>query len=338
VSSVDVIVPCYRYGRFLCECVESVLTQSLRDVRVLIIDDASPDNTSDVASDLAARDSRVTFVRHAVNRGHIATYNEGIDWASADYMLLLSADDYLLPGALSRAVALMEAHPEVGLTFGRAIEVDDSTEQRVTKACPNAAAHPSWHILSGPEFVELSASRNIVSTPTAIVRTILQKQLGGYRSELPHSGDMEMWLRFAAHSSVARSERYQAVSRRHGQNMSLAYTAETWLPDLQQRKAALDCFFQSGNCMMKTKDRLRHKSFRSLGRHAIGFASMAFNEGQLGSSERLSEFALEMCPELRASWPWIKLACKKKLGIHAWRVLKPVVAGIRHSSAPSSEG
>ena len=77
MSRVDVIVPCYNYGRFLRECVESVLGQPV-DVRVLIIDDASTDDTPEVAAALAAEDARVEFRRHAVNRGHIATYNEGL--------------------------------------------------------------------------------------------------------------------------------------------------------------------------------------------------------------------------------------------------------------------
>jgi len=85
ISSVDVIVPCYRYGRFLCECVESVLSQQIQSLRVLIIDDASPDNTAEAATALASEDSRVEFVRHKTNAGHIATYNEGIEWAGGDY-------------------------------------------------------------------------------------------------------------------------------------------------------------------------------------------------------------------------------------------------------------
>src|SRR5215471_13341349 len=59
----------------------------------------------------------------------IATYNEGIDWVSADYMLLLSADDYLLPGALDRAAAVLDAHLEVGFVFGRAVELDTEVKQ-----------------------------------------------------------------------------------------------------------------------------------------------------------------------------------------------------------------
>ena len=61
MSRVDVIVPCYRYAHFLRECVESILSQPLTDVRVLIIDDASPDHTPEVAAELATRDKRVEY-------------------------------------------------------------------------------------------------------------------------------------------------------------------------------------------------------------------------------------------------------------------------------------
>src|ERR1700674_981559 len=179
MATIDVIVPCYRYGHFLRQCVRSVLEQSGPSVRVLIIDDASPDNTIEVAIDLAREDARVTVIQHARNNGHIATYNEGIERASADYMLILSADDYLLPGALDCSAKLMDAHPEVGFTFGRAIALEGCG---ATRRIPDVAG-TAGRILTGLQFIELSASHNIVPTPTAVVRTTLQKRLGGYRSE-----------------------------------------------------------------------------------------------------------------------------------------------------------
>ncbi len=116
MSSVDVVVPCYNYARFLPRCVKSLLDQEGVDVRVLVVDDASSDNTPEVAQSLVAADSRVEFIRHTKNAGHIATYNEGLlGWAKADYSLLISADDLLAPGAMKRAADLMDRHPDVGL-------------------------------------------------------------------------------------------------------------------------------------------------------------------------------------------------------------------------------
>jgi glycosyltransferase involved in cell wall biosynthesis len=325
MSSVDVIVPCYGYGHFLRECVESVLAQSKQNLRVLIIDDASLDNTNEVATDLAREDSRVKFVRHGTNKGHIATYNEGIEWTSSDYMLLLSADDYLLPGALNRAANLMDANPEVAFTFGNAIQLEPSGAQTQIN---NVSGKASWRILLGTRFIELSGARNIVPTPTAVVRTQLQRQVGGYRSNLTHSGDMEMWLRLAAHGSVGMLKHYQAVYRRHTRNMSLAYTAESFLPEMQQRKAAVDSFFETCGHILPNTQKLRRKFDWLLARDAIGLGSSAFNSGKMQSSQALCEFARRTCPPVQWSFSWAKLACKRRMGHEVWRVLQPAVRAV----------
>jgi glycosyltransferase involved in cell wall biosynthesis len=115
-----------------------VLAQSGVKVRVVVIDDASSDHTARVGRELVASDNRVKFRRHEANRGHIATCNGGIEWASEEYMLLLSADDYVLPGALSRSAELMDAHPEVGFAFGKSILLKELATETETVA--NAAA------------------------------------------------------------------------------------------------------------------------------------------------------------------------------------------------------
>ncbi len=73
---------------YLEQCVESVLSQAGVEVDVLIIDDCSPDNTPEICSRLTGRDSRVRVIRHETNRGHIATYNEGIAQIRGDNFVL----------------------------------------------------------------------------------------------------------------------------------------------------------------------------------------------------------------------------------------------------------
>ena len=326
MSSVDVIVPCYRYGQFLRECVVSVLTQSIQEIRVLIINDHSPDNTAEIAAELLKEDSRISYMRHPTNKGHIYTYNEGIDWVSADYLLLLSADDYLLPGALKRAVMLMDTNPRVGFAFGNSFVTDEQGGKRLTTSlqCENGE-----RILTGQEFITLSGPRNIVSTPTAVVRTELQKRLGGYRTELPHSGDMELWLRLAAHASVGFIEAPQAVYRRHTANMSLSYAAQFYLPDVQQRKTALDCFFETCRYVLPNPTRLRARLLYELGMDAVGLASTAFNNGELKSAEQISTFALHISPKVKRSRCWAKFALKRKMGLKAWQALQPATDCVR---------
>ena len=135
---VKVIIPCYRYAHFLTGCVESVLSQHGVDLKVLILDDASPDDTPEVSRRLAARDPRVEIRRHATNMGHLATFNEGLEWSSdAEATVLISADDLLAPGALARAVALLEDAPGVGFVYGPVVPFSSA------EAPPPRRAHPA---------------------------------------------------------------------------------------------------------------------------------------------------------------------------------------------------
>src|SRR6185295_2026836 len=96
-------------------------TQEEVEVRVIIMDDASSDSTEAVGTRLAAGDPRVEYCRHTVNVGNIRTYNEALGYLTGDYCMILSADDLLTPGSLARATRVMDAHPAIGLAYGRDI-------------------------------------------------------------------------------------------------------------------------------------------------------------------------------------------------------------------------
>lgn len=329
--SIDVVVPCYRYGRYLRQCVESVLVQDVTGLRVLILDDASPDDTPSVAEALAAADPRITYRRHATNRGHIATYNEGIDWAAADGMLLLSADDYLLPGALRRAVDLLEARPDVGLCFGAAIaSMPDGRLERMAIGRRFECGAPV--VLGGGAFVRLcirAKAENIVPTPTAVVRTALLKRLGGYKPELPHSGDFELWLRLAAHAKVAVLPGELAVYRRHQENMSLDYTQDGHLADLRQRQAAFAALRDDCRGAGAHVERWHAALLAALARRALGHASAAFNADQRDTVARLQSFASGIHPGARRSLAWQVLRIKRLLGVRRVTRLLSRLAAVR---------
>lgn len=319
MSSIDVVIPCYQYGHFLRTCVESVLQQAGVDVHVLIIDDASPDNTPDVAADLTRGDDRVSWLRHSVNKGHIATYNEGIDRASADYFLILSPDDYLLPGCLARASAVMDMNTNVGFTFGAAFLLDCETGRKYLDGRVRASG--PTRVMTGYEFIKESRHICLVNTPTAIVRTRLQQAVGGYNPALPHSGDVEMWLRLAAHGDVGYVSVPQAVYRRHAANMSLAYYAEGGVRDFQQRAAALNCFFSAYREIVPHGRQLQRRVTYSLSSNAIDLASMCWETGR-EHSEALLDFAQHTCMYSRLSLSFIKFALKRCLGVRHYSALR----------------
>jgi glycosyltransferase involved in cell wall biosynthesis len=336
MSRIDVIIPCYNYGRYLRDCVRSVLGQERVDVRVLIIDDASPDGSGAVAEELARKDVRVQARRHAVNCRHIATYNEGLDWAEGDYLLLLSADDLLTPGALRRAAQVLDAHPEVGLAYGRQIIFSSDAPPPVTDP---AATESGPRILRGSEFLEwcCRTGQNPVPTPTAVVRTALQKRVGGYRADLPHTADMELWLRVAAHAAVAVIDADQAYKRTHAGNMQHQYLG-SWLGDVPHRHAAFEALFRDHGGRIAGADRLRTRTARALAEEAFWSASKAFDRGDVTACQQCLKYALGLDPGLRNGRPWARLKWKRRLSPRLWGAVRPVLEWLRRTPAAAHRG
>jgi glycosyltransferase involved in cell wall biosynthesis len=331
MSTFSVIIPCYKYGRYLPGCVASVLGQDDADVRALVIDDASPDDSAEVAAHLAERDGRLQVRRHAVNHGHIATYNEGLEWASGDYLLLISADDLLIPGALRRSGRLLDTCPNVGLTYGRQIRFQGDFPP--TLAAPPSDVH-EHQILRGDEFIATCCAlgHNPVATPTAVVRTALQKDLGGYRAELPHTADLEMWLRFAARADVGVVNADQAFKREHPGNMQRTYLANI-ARELKQLEAAVAAFFQGAYAGRANAKPLWRQARQALAGAAFWEASHAFDRRDVAACRELLDYARSLDPELPASRQWARLRSKRLPGPALWSLLRPLVDRLRPAAS-----
>ena len=319
MATVDILIPCYRYGRFLEGCVRSILSQSMDDVRILIIDDASPDDSAQVARAIAASDQRVEVVAHAKNRGHIATYNEGIEWAESPFFLSLSADDYLAPFALERAAAIMEERPDVVMTYGACVNFFEGKDP---PDFAGAAGDADWRVWAGRDFIKLHCERvrNLVPTPTAIVRTVTQKAIGGYLSTLPHAGDMEMWLRFAAHGAVAETPRVQAVYRIHGANMSVDYY-KTVIRDYAQRRDVFEIFFANDGRRIDDADELHALARRRLAAAAFWTGVAQWCRGDRATGAEVLRLGLSLDPRMRLAPPVSQLLRLESPHRKLWSVL-----------------
>ncbi len=122
---MSVIIPAYNYGRFLRQCVRSVLDQGLDDIEVLVLDNASTDDTPQVMAEFAT-DPRVRYMRNRHNYGPGYNWGNGLWVAQGRYFTYLSADDYFNPGHLARLLPVLQAHPEaaVGYTGIRWVDED----------------------------------------------------------------------------------------------------------------------------------------------------------------------------------------------------------------------
>ena len=104
--TVTVVIPCYNYARYLPAAVGSVLSQSGVQADVVIVDDASSDDSLAVGRALEANDPRITVLAHARNAGPVQTFNDGLAAVHGEFLVRLDADDLLTPGSLERSVAV----------------------------------------------------------------------------------------------------------------------------------------------------------------------------------------------------------------------------------------
>lgn len=313
VPSVSVVVASYNYGRFLGECLESVVSQEGIDLEVIVVDDASTDDTPQVAAAFAARDPRVRVIRHETNRGHIATFNEGLRAARGDYVLKLDADDLLAPGALARAAAVLEDHPRVGLVYGHPHYFEGSPPVLAdTTSVEGVVVWPGRDWLAE----RCRTGANCISNPEAVVRRSLLEEIGYYDSRLPHTFDFEMWMRLASVSDVARVEgAVQGLYRVH--QASFQRTIHAGLPtDLRGRRDAFDVAFEGPAGRLPEAGGLHARARRQLARHAVDQACRAYERGRAEQEpvDELVTIALDTWPQVSALPEWQALQRRRRAG------------------------
>ena len=295
---MTVVVPCYNYGHYLPGALTSALRQPGVDVDVIAIDDCSPDGSAEVLRSLAAAEPRIRPIFHDRNRGHIATYNEGLEQAAGEFVVLLSADDVLPAGSLSRATALMVAEPTVGFTYGFPATFDGSPP-------PTRTAVRSWTVWDGSEWVARLCRRgsNCVANPEVVMRTSVQQEIGAYDPSLPHSGDMEMWLRAASVADVGRvNGATQGFYRVHDSSMQRT-TFAGHLNDLEGRLEAFRSVLVGDRARIQDGPALFDVARRSLARSAITCARVALDNrrSNIEPVQGYIDFALAVWPEA-ARW------------------------------------
>jgi glycosyltransferase involved in cell wall biosynthesis len=290
MGGIDVVVPCYQYGRFLSENVNSILSQPVQDLRVLIIDNGSTDNTLEAAKELAGRDSRVQILAYKTNRGQHAGYNAGIDWASSEFFMILDADDVLAPGCLSRAVDVLSTDPSIAFAHGKELETD--LPAAIQAELDGKIQPAAWRISRGIDFIGrmCRAGNNIVGATTVVRRTSMQKIIGYYPPQLERANDLNMWLRMATLGNVAETEAVQGIRRRHANQLSEFYR-DRLVCDFMELSNNFEHFFRNEGGSIQGSDEARRAAKRKIASNALVAGMKRFLKGRVAESGELLDFA-----------------------------------------------
>lgn len=309
---VSVVIPCFNYGRFLASAVASAVDQIGADVEVIIVDDASTDDTAVVARALCAADGRVHLLTHVTNLGHDHTFNDGVAVATGEFIVRLDADDQLTPGSLSRALDLFLAHPSVGLVYGypHHFETEHPPEPRVGDI--------SWTVWSGQDWIgeRCRLGVNCITTSEAVVRASVIEKVGPFNTRLRFAQDMELWLRVAAVSDVGRiNDADQALHRDHPDSLSVTAAAGAMV-DLEERRDAFAEFLDAMGDELDRAEELRRTAARSLAREALAQATYLYDRGRFDRDvvTSLVSYAKDTYPGYQQLAQWRALRRRERFG------------------------
>src|SRR3989442_18772 len=193
---VSVCIPTHNRSRYLRRAIESVLGQTFRDYEVLVVDNASSDDTASTVS--AFKDGRLRYYRNERDVGMVRNWNRCLELAQGDCVALLHDDDFWLAQYLERVVSVMERHSSVGLVYSAAVVVDlDGNERWI---------HRHWdtdQVVSGHSAFKELIGGNRILCPTALIRRRCFDTVGVFDEGVECGADWEMWLRICLHYDVA---------------------------------------------------------------------------------------------------------------------------------------
>jgi glycosyltransferase involved in cell wall biosynthesis len=204
---ISIVLPTFNGSRYLRTAVESCRTQTFTDWELILVDDASTDDTPDLIRELAAQDSRIHVLQNPVNSKLPKSLNRGFAAARGSFLTWTSDDNCYRPEALAKMLVHLQANPGVDIVYANYTVIDDA-------GAPKKIGPPG----AGPMTDLLT--RNVVGA-CFLYRRQVQEQLGGYAEDLFLVEDYDFWLRASTRFQLAFLNQDLYRYRWHARSLSL---------------------------------------------------------------------------------------------------------------------
>jgi glycosyltransferase involved in cell wall biosynthesis len=185
--TLSIVVPNYNHGHYLPACLDSILTQSWQPDELMVIDDASTDNSVEVIERYQKQYPQIRLHRNERNRGVLWNLNWGMEQATGDFIYFPGADDVLLPGLFEKSMKMLAEHPEAGACCGIGDWRESATGWRWFVGV-GLADRPTY--FSPDELVRLDrAGKLFIATNTVMARRTSLLEAGRYNGDLKWHAD-----------------------------------------------------------------------------------------------------------------------------------------------------
>lgn len=188
---VSIIIPAYNAELYIQEAIESVLSQTFKDIELIVVDDSSIDRTAEIVKGFG---SKLKYLRHSENKGLSSARNSGFRQAQGEYIAFLDADDVWLPTKTEEQVKLLENDKELALVYSNCYLINE-------EGLHIGKLFDSIKPYSGFVFRKLILD-NFIPTSSVIIRKKILDELGGFNERLVVSQDFDLLLRIAEHYKI----------------------------------------------------------------------------------------------------------------------------------------
>lgn len=192
---VSVIIPAYKASATIVRAIDSVRAQRGVHTEIIIIDDASPDDTAETVRADMREGEQLLLERLPRNAGVSAARNAGIRLARGNYLAFLDADDVWLPEKLALQLAVIQRDPSISL-------VSCNSQKTAPDGSVLKIGHENRPPVNGPDAWKTLLAYNFVPTPTVLTRTALVRELGGFDVNLPVGEDLDLWIRLGVRGRI----------------------------------------------------------------------------------------------------------------------------------------
>jgi len=257
---ISICIPTYNGGEFIAQTIQTVLDQSLRDFHLIIVDDASTDNTMEVADSF--NDPRITIVQNPKRLGLVENWNKCLELAGGKYVQIFHQDDMMVPTAFERLVEFLDLHPEVGFVFSNIKTIDANGNYLRGHWNPNVLPNKDAVFPQNIIFESLLQHKNFIPCQTVMVRKEVIECVGKFNNHLHYTPDMEMWLRLALYVDVGYINEPLVYLRRHENQESRHYLGKT--EEIEEVWRAIQVIFTEQKTHIPEPDRLYKIALSSL--------------------------------------------------------------------------
>lgn len=271
MPKVSVCIPTYNTAKYLPFAIDSVLEQQFTDYELVICDDGSTDNTPDICK--SYDDPRIRYIRLPGKSGQAGNFNRCLDEARGDFVTILHADDYFLPGFVEDRVARLTDNPELGFVFG-AVEVVDADGAQISIG----ARWTEDRLFGRGELLEALLQGCILSPPSLMVRKTAAECVGLFRTDLTWGHDWEWALRLAEHCANHYVSKPLSAYRVHDAS-GTAEQLNAAKNGSQERRILKETIARLAACD-KRRAKLSRPAFKALSRRHMYFAEQALLDGK----------------------------------------------------------